>query len=391
MSGLECVRSMRNLGVVGVVVVGLSAGCGDSDPANAASGGGGQGASGTGGGGAGQGGDISGGGLEHLTSGYGSEFDPGSQFWRVRGIALADERVWFTAELADVGGPPPGDSGGVMSIDKRGGDAQLIVPVDVPQWSPAAIALGGPVVFFSEFSFSGSTTGRVRRVSVDGTGLTTLAPDELYPDALAVDDAHAFWGAQVNPGTGYVAGVRAVPVAGGSIVTLGTAASVDQSFVHGMAIDGANVYWTTGDDAGAVMSAPKAGGSETVIAAIQPRPRGVAVSGDHLYWVVAGVDDGPLLAGGALMRAALNGGTPEVLVPDQDGAFAIAIDETHVYWGLYPEVIRRMTLEGGAVDEILAGTGDANHTDGELASIAVDATHVYFASHSSGVWRIEKP
>jgi hypothetical protein len=304
-------------------------------------------------------------------------------------MALDAGRVWFTATLDLSGSVPEADGGGVMSVAMTGGDAEQIVTSEAPCWRSIAIAADDSRVFFSESSCGLPATGRIRSVAQDGSGLTTLAPDEPHPYALVLDAAHVFWGTDVDPE--YVSGVRSVPRTGGTIVTVGTAAAVNQSVVADLTIDDANVYWTSGGYGGAVMSAPKAGGPEMVLATRLQDPRGIAVNGEHVYWVASGIDLGSGIEGGALMRVPLGGGTPEVLAAGQDGAEAIALDDTHVYWTLRPDAIRRMPLAGGDVVDVLAGTGEqALSFDGVLVDIALDGTHVYFAS-DYGVWRIEKP
>lgn len=77
-----------------------------------------------------------------------------------------------------------------------------------------------------------------------------------------------------------------MPVSGGVLVTIAS----DQASAAGIAVDDANVYWTTSASGknGTVMKMPKDasldGGSATTIASYQGQPWAIAVDANAVYW-----------------------------------------------------------------------------------------------------------
>jgi hypothetical protein len=68
----------------------------------------------------------------------------------------------------------------------------------------------------------------------------------------------------------------------------------------GIAVDGANVYWTN-QRAGTVKKVPLSSGPSVTIAAAEVQPSGIAVDATHVYWV-------NYTQSGAVRRATLGGG-----------------------------------------------------------------------------------
>jgi hypothetical protein len=83
----------------------------------------------------------------------------------------------------------------------------------------------------------------------------------------------------------------------------------------------------------------------------QAAPLRIVVSGDHVYWTVAG-------AGAIVMRAARAGGLADPLVYDNAGAQGLAVDTSSVYY-TQPTLgrVMRVALAGGA-PEVLASKLD---------------------------------
>lgn len=104
-----------------------------------------------------------------------------------------------------------------------------------------------------------------------------------------------------------------------------------------------------------------------LLAEHQRAPRTLAVDATHAYWVNHD--------GASVMRVALAGGMPEVLADEQLYPHAVAIGGQSVYFTTDYDV-RRVPLAGGQV-QVLA-------EELRPSVIAVDESHVYWASSASG-------
>jgi hypothetical protein len=170
---------------------------------------------------------------------------------------------------------------------------------------------------------------------------------------LAVDGAYVYWTNNLAVATSNGGSVLKVPIAGGPFVTLASA----QPFPTGIAVDGTNVYWATGTD---VRKIPLGGGSPLNFGAAPGSADGLAVDATSAYW------------GGG--KVALAGGAP-VAFQTQSGAPGIAVDATSVYSASGSTVIK-VPLGGGA--PVTLATGQVN-----AFGIAVDATSVYWTNNSA--------
>jgi hypothetical protein len=108
-------------------------------------------------------------------------------------------------------------------------------------------------------------------------------------------------------------------------------------------------------------------------------PQGIAVNGTHIYWVNSSESS----EFGSIGRAALSGGTVEghfASVPNATHAYGLALSPTHLYYTTVDNLndngsIVRVPLAGGALEEPFV--------PGSLRGIAVDASHVYWATQAN--------
>lgn len=193
------------------------------------------------------------------------------------------------------------------------------------------------------------------------TGPVVLATGQSGPHGIALDATHVYW---TNLGS-----VARVPKSGGAVEIL---ASVGQNN-EVIAVDDQFAYFADGDG-GAIRRVAKTGGTPTTIAQNQSFPRGLGLDATHVYWASEGDD--------AIRRVAKSGGSVETLATGQTMAFALAVDGGEVFWTLVGGPVRKLQIDSCCnVTELSPSQGTAP------LSLAADATHVYWASQSSGSLR----
>jgi hypothetical protein len=90
------------------------------------------------------------------------------------------------------------------------------------------------------------------------------------------------------------------------------------------------VYWTNADgDAGAVLAVPVSGdGTGNALASGISDPEGIAVDGANVYFTTYGTGNGD----GTVASVGIDGGEVITLATGQNGPNEIAVDDTSVYW-----------------------------------------------------------
>lgn len=185
------------------------------------------------------------------------------------------------------------------------------------------------------------------------TLLTTAAPNPEYP---VVSGGNVYFSTDLA--------IIRVPVAGGTAVPLHTDVAPTQN--EGVAVAGTDLYWAD-RGRGELRHLDLNNNQFSVVTNNQPGIQTVAADGTHVYWA---------LAGGIRRRASAGGGT-ENLFPSQD-AYAIALGEAEVFWVTLAGSVYRGLKSGGAA-QLLATQTNPLGSDWVAASIALDATHVYFS------------
>jgi hypothetical protein len=196
------------------------------------------------------------------------------------GIAVDDDHVYWTASA-----PSVLNSIGRADLDGGGIDATLI---GGPTRSPAAVAVKGAHIYWSE-----PLNDSIGRANLDGSGVEQGFISTFAPGALAVDAGHLYWAS----------------VAG----DIGRAA-LDGSDYEPQFVTGANC------------------------------PAGLAVNGTYLFWTN--------FCGDSIGRAALDrSSVTQSLLPASD-PWGLVADDAGIFWSqLDTGAIGHADLDGHVVDE----------------------------------------
>jgi hypothetical protein len=144
----------------------------------------------------------------------------------------------------------------------------------------------------------------------------------------------------------------------------------NQTGAYGLAIDGANVYWSTSYN-GQIRSCAKSGCNNTpTTLATGQSAYGIAVDGTNVYW-------GNYAVSGAIQKCAIAGcsNTPTNLAVGQGYVYNVAVDNANVYWTQYGQ-------NGGVFK---CATGGCSLSPTTLAPTAwgymvgTDGTNVYWS------------
>jgi len=205
-------------------------------------------------------------------------------------------------------------------------------------------------------------TGALRRVSVDGGKVETLATGAPGPSSIALDATYVYWAA--GDGT-----VSRVSKKGGSPTVL-----AQPGKVLSLAVDDSNVYFSDGDRVLSV-SKDQSATSANILASGETNARNLQVSTSigKLFWAD---DGGPL----GIREEAVQGGMPVALLPEST-PHSLALAPTHVVWNeVATGAISAATYDGGEVLNL----GTVDPTEG-LEAIVADEQNAYISTDAGVV------
>lgn len=190
------------------------------------------------------------------------------------------------------------------------------------QWHPAAIALDADNVYWGIVGAQGqpSDTAHVFVVPKAGGTPVEIAATAGYMYSVLVDDTHVYWSVldtTTPPGNGVL---YAMPKTGGPVAKLYTS---KYGYLVSLTMDEDRFYWGTG--AKSIVSLPKSGGEQTVLAqnALPGLPHAVIVNQDRIYWR-GGIDQ--------LMSTPNLGGAAQAVTDVNVVKRDFAVDDDQVFW-----------------------------------------------------------
>jgi hypothetical protein len=229
-----------------------------------------------------------------------------------------DARIYFTTWDDD------SLTGSVYSIAKDGGPIKALVR---GLNTPFALAVDGQFVYWVAVGTSSGEDfigdGSIGRAAKsDGSGVVKLASNLSLPLSLAIDATNVYF-SEAGAGLGNPsAGLRRVPLAGGSVTKL-----VDGVIVGPVTLDSASVYYVTliGDGSLQIATLPKSGGSPRLLLSALDDVSSIKVFGPTLYYV----SESDLTTINAIPVA---GGTPRIIRTGGLATATIAIEDCLLYF-----------------------------------------------------------
>jgi hypothetical protein len=241
----------------------------------------------------------------------------------------------------------------VRSIPLDGG---VVAQISAGQSDPVAVALHTTHAYWANFSSGGS----IARAPVGG-GETTILAVAGAPWSIALDDDAVFWTVfWTNRQDG---SVQSLPKAGGSEVTT-IHAGGSFADLRGLILDEEHAYWVdTGR--GEILTAPKQAGAVRTLVSGLNHPLDLALDGDFITWVEAGVtwaSEACTSADGRVVTAAkADGAGARVLAEGQACPASVDTDGIDVVWAnrgfgvITTGSIARVPANGGNVRTLASG------------------------------------
>jgi hypothetical protein len=234
------------------------------------------------------------------------------EYYSLQLAADAENVYWLRSEDLGLDQSGPGQ---VLQMPLSGGTAQTIL-TGINEPGNIAVA-NGTLYYFDEWQ---TTFGSLKSVPIGGGQVATLVTGLPYPAFLCVDamGANAYWatdGEAVGP-------IYRLSLAGGTLTTLAS-----ENFPGDLAINASTVLWTTSD--GLVEAVPVSGGSVLTLASGGTGPSGpnqIVADASNVYWSEVN---------GSLVKQSLSGGGPVTLTgaqPDTTNVVKILLDGDNLYW-----------------------------------------------------------
>lgn len=214
-----------------------------------------------------------------------------------------------------------------------------------------------------------------------GRCIVTLANGISHPLGLALDTANVYWS---SSGDNTISKLPLTSGGTGTPIVLVSSQALSSGYADFLVSNGTNLYFTDVYGYG-VMSVPVGGNTPvipTTLASSQGQPAGIAVDSANIYWIDQVQYDGGT-SGGSLVKLPLTGGPPITLATGLSETFALAINSTNVFF------YSSNGSSGSVMTVPLSGTGLSTATTAALGAfyplgIAIDSTNVYWTDIEGG-------
>ena len=254
------------------------------------------------------------------------------------------------------------------SIQKVAKTSTAVTTLVSGQGSVNGLAVNATTAYF------GISGGGIKSASTAAPGAATTfltsAATLTAEFGIAVDSRYVYATSACN---GCAVVIRA-PFSGSPVTTF------DSNLVlaYSVAVDLANVYWTTFGTAGAVWKASLGGGAAVTLVPninLNPSYFNLAVDSANVYYVT----------GGGLFSVPIAGGSPTTVVAAGSGVENVVVDANYAYYNASGPGVYRTPKTGGAAQTLATPPGGAS-----AGAIAIDATYVYWTTADGLVRQIAK-
>jgi sugar lactone lactonase YvrE len=208
------------------------------------------------------------------------------------------------------------DTGGGFVASAPADGSGPVFDLSGPQPSPRGIDVDDTYVYFDT---EDQDAGTMRRVQLDGGGLTTIASQQGSPKDLIVTPTSVLW-ANHDDGT-----IARYDVASAAFAPL----EKQLPAPWGLGWDGTFLYWTCRGttvtaDSGSIGRVALDGSQKTTLAEGLGAPRAIAVDANYMYFTNE--------LEGTVKRVPPGGGAVTTIAAGQVQPWGIAIDDQFVYW-----------------------------------------------------------
>jgi hypothetical protein len=341
--------------------------------------------------------------VSHKTDGIGpgGTDSAGAQPAAFQAASTGGSEVFFTSPEKLTNDANTGPEQPPAQIERD--DLAGVPPIEKPDFIPTQRAIG-VATDASHIYWVDPQLGTIGRADLDGNqasvqqafispgttqckievkeGVFETKEEASHPRYIAVDSGHLYW---TNTGCSDESGALDGTGTIGRADIEGTPASIEPEFItgasnpQGVAVSSEYIYWANAskaDKARGIARATLEGGNVElgfIQSSLPAEPKGVGLSTDHLYFSANDINDSSYI-----FRVSLDGSEEEVLSIGEAGVRGVAVDGSHVYWASQvsgKETIGRADLDLENPDK------EFIKLEGKPDGLAVDSAHLYWSTN----------